>query len=41
MKISLGTVFQREIVGCCREDFQSLPGAATNEDTSIGYNVAP
>jgi len=33
--------FQRVAVAFMREDFQSLAGAATNEDTAIAYNVTP
>jgi HK97 family phage major capsid protein len=31
--------YQRVMVGFMREDFQSVADAATNEDTSIGYNI--
>ena len=31
--------FQRVLVGFMREDFQSIAGAAANDDTAIGYNI--
>lgn len=33
--------YQRVLVGFMREDFQSLAGAAANDDTAISYNVTP
>lgn len=33
--------YQRVAVAFMREDFQSLAGAATNEDTAISFNVTP
>lgn len=33
--------YQRVVVGFMREDFQSIAGVATNEDTAIAYNVTP
>jgi len=33
--------YQRVVVGFMREDFQSLAGAATNDDTAIAYNTTP
>ena len=33
--------YQRVLVGFMREDFQSITDTATNEDTSIGYNLTP